>query len=77
MLAVPYVELVLLESIVGEHATNGVAESAMREVKKQIRTLKFALEAHVGKIVEFHPILRWIPTTATGAISFSGLTEMA
>ena len=26
----------------------------MREVKRQTRTLKFALEAHVGKIVEPH-----------------------
>ena len=32
--------------------------------------LKFALEAHVGKIVESHSILRWIPTVAADAISF-------
>ena len=46
----PCVE-VLRASPVREHATNGVAEFAMREVKRQTRTLKFALEAHVGKIV--------------------------
>ena len=53
-------ELVLRQSPVGEHATNGVAESAIREVKSQTRTLNFALEAHVEKIVESHPIRRVI-----------------
>ena len=43
--ATPFVELVLYESPFGEHSTNGFAESAMREVKRQTRTLKFALEA--------------------------------
>ena len=47
LLAAPYVKLVLRESPVGEHATNGVAESAMREVKRQTRMLTFALKAHV------------------------------
>ena len=56
LLASPFVELVLRESPVGKQATIGVAESAMREEKRQMRFLKFALEAHVGKIVEppFH-----------------------
>ena len=48
----------------------GVAESAMPEVKWQTRTLKIALEAHVGKIVEYHSILKWIPTMAADAITF-------
>ena len=39
LLASPSVELVLRESPVGEHATNGVAESAMREVKRPTRTV--------------------------------------
>ena len=69
LLASPFVELVLREGPVGEYATKGVAESAMREVKRQTRTLKFALEPHVGKIVEPHSILKWIPTMAD-AISF-------
>ena len=42
----------------------------MREVKRPTRNLKFALEAHVGKIVESHAILKWIPTMASDAISF-------
>ena len=70
LLASPFVEVVLLESPVGEHATKGVAESAMREVKRQTRTLKFALEPHVGKIFESHSILKWMPTMAADAISF-------
>ena len=49
LLASPIVGMVLLKSRVGEHATNGVAESAMREVTRQTRTLKLALEAHVGR----------------------------
>ena len=48
-----------------------VAERAMREVKRRTRTLNiFALEAHVGKIVESHPILRWIPVMVSDAICF-------
>ena len=70
LLPSPFVGSVLRESTVGEHATNGVAESVMLEVKRQTRTLKFALEAHVGKIVASHSILRWIPTMAADAMSF-------
>ena len=61
--ASPFVEWVLRESPV-------VAASAMREVRRQTRSLKFILEAHVEKIVESHSILRWIPTMASDAISF-------
>ena len=70
LLASPFVELVLRESPVGEHATNSVAGTAMREVMRQTRTQKFGLEAHVGQIVEPHSILRWIPSMAPNAISF-------
>ena len=44
LLAIPLVDLVLRESPIGEHATNGVAESAKREVKRQTRTLNVALK---------------------------------
>ena len=37
-----FFEVVLREGTVGQHATNGVAASAMCEVKGQTRTLKFA-----------------------------------
>ena len=52
-LASPFHELVLREGPVGMHTTNGVAQSVMCEVKRQTRPLKFAVEAHVGKIVSF------------------------
>ena len=39
-------------------------------MKRQTRSLEFALEAHVGKIVESRSILKWIPTMAADAISF-------
>ena len=55
LLAFPFVELVLRKSLVGEHVTNDVAESAMLEVKRKTRTLKFAPQAHVEKIVESLP----------------------
>ena len=42
----------------------------MREVKRQTRTLKFALEAHVEKIVESHSILKWALMVSADAISF-------
>ena len=70
LLSSAFVKSVLRESPIGEHATNDVAESAMREVKRQTRTLIFALDAHVGNIVESHSILEWIPTMAADAISF-------
>ena len=66
LLTTTFVESVLHEGPVGEHATNGVAESALREVKRQTRTLKSALEAHVGKIVECHAVtwtVSWAPRT--------------
>ena len=70
LLTCPFVEMVLRECSLGEHATNGVSESAMREVKRQTRILKFVFEAHVGKIVESHSTLKWIPTMSADAISF-------
>ena len=40
LLASPFVELVLRESPVGDRVTNGVSESAMREMKRQTRTVR-------------------------------------
>ena len=59
-----------MKSQVGEHATSGVTESTMREVKRQPRTLKLALGAHVveDRRATFHPW--WIPTMVSDAISF-------
>ena len=61
--------MVLRESPVGEHATNGVAESAMREIKRQMRTLKFSLEAHVRKIFESHSFHLEVDTLPAKGVS--------
>ena len=49
LLASPLVELVLRESPVGEHGTNGVAESAMREVRRQTRTFEICSGSACGR----------------------------
>ena len=59
-----------MKALLAEHATNGVAESALREVKRQTRTLKFVVKAHVGKIVESHSILKWIPSDGSRCDQF-------
>ena len=67
----PICRLVLSERPVGEHAANGFAESAMREVKRQTRTLSFALQSHVGNSNESHSISRH-----PMRLVFPGLAEM-
>ena len=64
------VEIVLRESPAGEHQANGVAECAVREVKRQVRTLRYALEECLGPVPEAHPLLRWLPMAAPDAVSF-------
>ena len=55
------VEVVLEESKTGDHQSNGLAEVAVRESKRQCRAMKSALEEKMGKpIDERHPILSWL-----------------
>ena len=62
--------VVLCESPVGDHQANGDAECAVREIKRQVRVLWYALEEHMGGLIKGgHPILRWLPTAAADAIS--------
>ena len=69
-LMLPEVEVLMRESPPGEHASNGEAEVAVREIKRQIRTLRFALEARLGKeIGDEHHVLSWLPMAAGNAIS--------
>ena len=49
LLASPFVEFSLRESPVGEHVTNDVAESAMREVKRQTRNSEICSGSACGK----------------------------
>ena len=49
------------ESPVGEHQSNGAIESGVRELEKQIRIIKDAVEEKYGMLLESnHPILAWI-----------------
>ena len=48
-------------SAVGESASNGTAESAVKQFEDQLRTLKGALEAHMGdRLPVDHAIMRWL-----------------
>ena len=39
------IDIVMIESPVGDHQGNGVAEAAVKQVQGQVRTMKDALEA--------------------------------
>lgn len=70
VLRTPEVECVLRESPPGDHQANGDAEVSVREIKRQVRTLRYALEARLGRTLrEDHPILEWMPMLAGDAIT--------
>ena len=49
----------------GDHSANGDIECAVRELKRQMRAIRFALEQKLQKkLSEKDPILSWIPTFA-------------
>ena len=59
------VENVPQESPVGDHRSNGLAENAVREVKRQVRVLRSSLEEMIGKVLrEDDPVLAWLPRHA-------------
>eukprot|EP00435_Cladocopium_sp_Y103_P014191 s2521_g3.t1 len=47
------IESVPEESPVGDHQANGLVENAIREVKRQIRVLRSALEESIGRVAVF------------------------
>ena len=52
-------------SPVGDHRSNGLAENAVREVKRQERVLRSSLEEMIGKVLrEDDPVLAWLPRHA-------------
>ena len=58
------------ESPVEDHQANGDIENAIREIGKEIRTLKSATESKIGRrIASNHPILAWLPAHAAFLIS--------
>ena len=59
------IESVPEESPVGDHQANGLAENAIREVKRQIRVLRSALEESIGRVLsDEDPVLAWLPRQA-------------
>jgi hypothetical protein len=49
------------ESPVGESESNGVIESAIRELEREIRVLKSATQAAYKTMLgEHHPLLAWL-----------------
>ena len=52
------------------YPTVSALEHPIPAPKRLTRTLKWALEAHEGMIVESQPVLRWIPTVTSDAMSF-------
>ena len=50
------------ESPVGEHQANGLVENACREIKRQVRVSRSALEEKVGRpLRDSDPVLAWLP----------------
>ena len=64
------VEVQVEESPVGDSASNGYVESAIRQVQKQIRTFKCYLEYRLKtKLSWDHPILPWLVRHAGATIN--------
>ena len=58
------------ESPVGDHQANGLAENACKEVKRQVRVLRSALEEKLGKeLKDDDPALAWLPRQAGDLLS--------
>ena len=63
------VEGVPQESGPGDHQANGEIEAAVREVKRQCRVLKYALESKLGRqLKDDDPMLAWVPRHAADLI---------
>ena len=59
-----------MEAGTGDHRANGDAERGVRELKRQIRVNKSAIEAKLGTdIGDKDPILAWVPRIAAFLIS--------
>ena len=64
------VEAVAEESPPGDHQANGMVENAIREVKRQIRVLRSALEEKIGKVLtDGDPVLTWLPRQAADLLN--------
>jgi hypothetical protein len=54
----------------GDHQKNGEIESAVRELKRQMRAIRMQLEQNLGRqLANDDPILSWIPTFAADTMA--------
>lgn len=68
--SLPGVEAVPRNSPVGDHQANGSIESGVREIKRQMRAVRMALERRLGRKLDSRdPILTWVPTFSADAIA--------
>ena len=59
------VEVIPQQPPEGDHMTNGRVEMAVREVKRQSRTLRISAEQNTSvRIADDSPLLRWLPRFA-------------
>ena len=59
------VEVIPREPPEGDHMTNGRVEMAVREVKRQSRTLRISVEQNTSvRIADDSPLLSWLPRFA-------------
>ena len=64
------IEMVPLESPVGDHAANGDAEEAVKKIKQQIRKMKGSLEDFFGEYLDpSHSLIAWLPRHAADLIT--------
>ena len=64
------VEHVSKEVPVGDHAENGEIECCVRELKRQMRAMRLALENNLGTTLDAKdPVLAWMPAFAADVIS--------
>ena len=64
------VEAISRSSPVGDHQSNGSIEVAVRELKRQMRALRYALEARLGKgLRDDDPVLSWAANFAAQSIN--------
>ena len=64
-LTMPEVEFVPRDAPEGDHAANGFAESAARELKAEVRVPKSSLEEKIGaRLPSDDPLLAWLPRFA-------------